>query len=210
MFLNLPLSHGLTLYSRHLVPSGQERPAIYTRDFNSPSTYWDYRTTNENGNKLSQWASINKLNLAYDPKQGRSFFSSRWRSFTNPDICFVTCKTNGRSLYTSQQYLPRFPRSRHRPIITAIGVSIPSINRAQIPRWNLQKANWDTYKEHVENFIHRIPTHASQYNLFLGLLKSAAKISISRGHRKNYIPGWNKKCNHLWARHQSYYLLQSD
>lgn len=178
-------------------------PAIYVGDFNSPHSEWGYRHSLNNGDQLYEWATLNDMHLVFDPKQGGSFFSARWRRPTNPDLCFVTRGKSNNPIPTNQQYLPIFPRSQHCPIITEVGISFPNIQSAPLPRWNLQKANWYMYTKHIENFVHRIPSSIKNYNRFIGLIKSAAKRAIPRGYRKNYIPCWNSNCKNLWQQHQT-------
>lgn len=83
------------------------------------------------------------------------------------------------------------------PIAIYIGLSLPQINKPEIPRWNLQKAKWAEYTKYMEDNINRIPPIPDNYLRFVKLIKKAALIVIPRGYRQNYISCWNKDCKLL-------------
>ena len=48
-------------------------------DFNSHSTEWGYRSTNDDGTLLERWCDVNSLTLIHDPKLPKTFNSARWK-----------------------------------------------------------------------------------------------------------------------------------
>ncbi|KAL4088598.1 hypothetical protein QTP88_023687 [Uroleucon formosanum] len=172
-------------------------PSIFIGDFNSHSTDWGYSHTDENGEKLSNWESINHMYLKYDAKQGGTFMSGRWGTSTSPDLCFVSMGPTGRPLSVNRRIGKQFPKSQHKTVAIDVGINLPRVNNPELQRWNIRKANWSAYSKYVEDNINRIEPLPENYYRFVKLIKSAACKSIPRGHRKNYIPCWNKECEDL-------------
>ena len=56
----------------------QTSTQVIIGDFNSHSTQWGYRSTNEDGTLVERWAELNLLSLIHDAKQPKSFHSARW------------------------------------------------------------------------------------------------------------------------------------
>jgi hypothetical protein len=170
-----------------------EHPVIYIGDFNSQNTEWGYSTNNEEGERLSDWAAINHLKLIYDAKQEGTFKSGRWGTTTSPDLCFVSEDSNGLPLTVNREIKNSFPRSQHLPITMTIGLIIPTIDKPFMPCWNLRKAAWSEFSKYVDDNIKFIDPIPDNYGRFIKLIKTAAKKSIPRGHRHNYIPCWTKE-----------------
>ena len=163
-------------------------------DFNSRNTLWGYPDTNQNGETVAQWAESFDLHLLYEAKDNKLFFSGRHKTWTNPDLCFVS-KTIAQSC--ERYVLDKFPRSGHCPIIiaTEVGMKINSLGKK---RWNFRKADWNKFTELTDSLTHGLPDPSGPptvtYNAFTSMLSSAAKASIPRGRRDNYIPCWDAGC----------------
>lgn len=103
---------------------------------------------------------------------------------------FVSCQkskdTDGNAIPATRRILKGFPNSQHRPIIIEVGLKIPIIRADKRNRWNFTKANWEIFSQLIEKTIFRIPAYASSYDRFVGLVTSAAKRSIQRGHRDSH------------------------
>ena len=171
-------------------------PSITCGDFNSRHTDWGYPNSNPNGEALSSWADSTNLRLLYNAKDSPSFYSKRHKSWTNPDLTFISNNHhNGRF---QRDVLDLFPRSGHCPIIlqTNSSVSIHSNNRK---RWNFRKADWNKFSSITDDLTHTLPdpsNHKSTaYEAFTSMLSSSAKQSIPRGRRNNYIPCWDSECD---------------
>jgi hypothetical protein len=62
----------------HYVLSTHQCHTVYVGDFNSHGTVnWGYTTENEDGERLCRWATLHRLHLLYDAKQGGTFVSGR-------------------------------------------------------------------------------------------------------------------------------------
>lgn len=61
----------------------------------------------------------------------------------------------------------------------------------------LQKAKWSEFARELNKIIGWIPPTDKNYSRFTGALISIAKKTIPRGSRKNYIPGWSRRCEQL-------------
>ncbi|UYV65983.1 hypothetical protein LAZ67_3006060, partial [Cordylochernes scorpioides] len=188
-------------WNQQVLPN-TSHPSLYCGDFNSRHNSWGYTTTNTNGELLEEWANNNLLHLIYNPKQNGSFSSGRWNTRTNPDLCFVSTDHNNKPIPTTKRILKKFPKSQHHPIILEVGHFIPVTLKPFLPRWNLQKANWENFRAYIDQNINRIQPLPSNYFRFVGLLMKAGRKFIPRGHRKEYIPGWDKNTEELYRRYK--------
>lgn len=180
----------------------QPHPAIYAGDFNSHHTEWGYNTDDVNGEMVNSWSSFGELQLIYDPKDKKTFFSKIYHTETNPDLCFVSADSEGVPLQVSREVLHSFPNSQHRPVILEFGYSVPIIGSIPRPRWNFRKANWAQYSNLLDAAIRFIPPMPKNYNRFANLVISTAKKCIPRGYRKEYIPCWNEDSDRLYTEFQ--------
>lgn len=66
-----------------------------------------------------------------------------------------------------------------------IGIYFPVIDKLEILRWNLRKADWEIYSKFVEKKnLNRIKKTPKNDMKFIQLIKTAASIVID----KDYIP----------------------
>src|SRR3978361_1012778 len=93
----------------------------------------------------------------------------------------------------ARKVLNDFPRSQHRPVLITTGIEIPSTSSLNKPRWNFQKANWAEYSRLVNRHLRWISPSPLNYNIFVGVVKAAARKTIPRGLRKDYILCWSKQ-----------------
>ena len=168
-------------------------PAIVCGDFNSRNTAWGYPETNSNGQSVACWADRLGLHLLYDAKDHPSFFSGRHKKWSNPDLSFVP---NVSAHNCERIVLDKFPKSGHCPIIigTNTSVKIKSLNKK---RWNFRKANWDKFTSLTDTLSQDLPPPTGKseaYSAFTTMLSTAAKSSIPRGRRSQYIPCWDDEC----------------
>lgn len=180
----------------------QQHPAVYIGDFNSHHERWKYTDCDINGTKLNDWAENNDLHLVFDAKDRGTFRSAAWGREYNPDLCFVSCNASGGPLHSTRKVLENFPHSQHRPVLLDIGIQIPLITSIPRPRWNFGKADWQKYSLELEKLIRWFKPTTDNYRRFVGAVISAAKRSIPRGFRKEYIPGWDERCALLYHEFQ--------
>lgn len=180
-----------------------EHPAIYCGDFNSHATDWGYQEDDVNGESVKSWAAVKELKLIYDPKERGTFHSARWRRDYNPDLCFTSCNSEGVPVGITRQVLQGFPHSQHRPIVFEIGLKVPLVQSVKRPRWNFNKAKWETFSKEFDDLVGLVPATAENYDRFTGLMIGVAKKHVPRGFRKEYIPCWEEDADRLYAEFES-------
>ena len=68
-----------------------------------------------------------------------------------------------------------------------------------VKRWNFRKAKWSHYIALTNKFVKTLlPPNLlvvdPAYQDFCNTIKKAAKKTISRGYRNNYVPCWDAEC----------------
>ena len=79
-------------------------------------------------------------------------------------------------------------------------MAVPSM---PVKRWNFRKAKWSHYIALTNKFAKTLLPPDSldvdaAYQDFCNTIKKAAKKSIPRGYRNNYIPCWDAECKFLY------------
>ena len=174
---------------------------LYAGDFNCCRADWGYDDNSPDGECLAGWASINCLALLYNAKDAASFYSSRWNTGTNPDLAFAS--VGPYSCFPDRRVLDTFPRSQHRPsLITPprFAMAVPSMI---VKRWNFRKAIWSHYIDLINKFAKTLlPPDSLDVDAakqdFCNTIKKAAKKTIPRRYRNNYIPCWDAECESLY------------
>lgn len=173
-------------------------PSIVLGDFNSHNTIWGYENNDCDGDKLFNWMIREDFSLLLNASDPGTFHSARWNRSYTPDLCFVSKDNEGNTLPANRRILRGFPNSQHRPIIVRIGLTVPLVRADKRNRWNFGKADWEQYQQLVDQTVARIPPYPHNYDRFVGLIQSAAKKSIPRGHRDAYAPGWSSESQELY------------
>ena len=168
-------------------------------DFNSHSTQWGYRSTNEDGTLVERWAESNLLSLIHDAKQPKSFHSARWQQCYNPDLSFVSTSIAHQS---EKIVMDVIPRTQHRPI----GIKIKAaVTPQQVPfrrRYNFKKADWESYAKSTDDGIQNLPPTPGNYERFVPLVKKASCRNIPRGCRTSYVCGLTDETKELYEQYQ--------
>ena len=102
-----------------------------------------------------------------------------------------------------RRVLEKFSRSQHRPsLITPprFAMAVPSI---PVKRWNFRKAKWSHYIALTNKFSKTLlPSDSldvdAAYQDSCNTVKKAAKTTIPRGYRNNYIPCWDAEWKSLY------------
>ena len=150
---------------------------------------------------MAGWASINCLALLYNAKDTASFYSGRWNTGTSPDVAFASVGPNSR--LQDRRVLDKFPRSQHRPSLIESPRFAMAVSSMPVKRWNFRKAKWNHYIA-LTNISTKtlLPPDSldvdAAYQDFCNTIKKAAKKTIPRGYRNNYIPCWNAECESLF------------
>ena len=175
-----------------------EEGCIVTGDFNSHSQSWGYRETDARGEEVESWQIDTKLILLNHPDDPPTFYSRRWRTTTTPDLGFATDDIAKCASRTVQDQLAG---SDHRPVLLKIDMNIQRMASYAPPRWNFKKANWDDFSMLTDTLTSKINVRTNQLNKsvkqFTEAILQAAKESIPRGSRKQYIPYWSDELKEL-------------
>lgn len=165
---------------------------IIVGDFNSQSQSWGYRNMDPRGEDIEAWQDENHLLLANDPNDQDTFYSRRWRTTTTPDLAFATADIHSQLTRTVGAQLGG---SDHRPVILTISAN--NNHPSQPPRWNYKKAQWGLFGIRTNELTKDIPLEGRNINNivkdFNSSIMKAAKETIPRGARKDYVPYWTDK-----------------
>lgn len=169
-------------------------------DFNSHSTVWGYRTTNDDGTLVENWSDANRLVLIHDSKLPKSFNSARWKQGYNPDLSFVSSNI---AHQCEKLVMDVIPKTQHRPI----GIKIKAaVSPQEVPfrrRYNLKKADWEGYEKFIDRDITKIMPTPDNYGTFVDLVKEASRNNIPRGCHTSYICGLNDESKELYEIYKS-------
>ena len=134
-------------------------------------------------------------------KDAVSFYSGHWNTGTNPDLTFAIVDSNSR--LSDGRILEKFPRSQDRLLLITpprFAMAVPSM---PVKRWNFCKAKWSHYIALTNKFAKTLLPPDSldadaAYQDFCNTIKKAAKKTIPRGYRNNYVPCWDAECKSLY------------
>ena len=143
----------------------------------------------------------NCLALLHNAKDAASFYSPRWNTGTNPDLAFASVAPNSR--LPDRRVLDKFHRSQHRPSLITPPRFVMAVPSMPVKRWNFCKAKWSHYIALTNKFAKTLLPPDSlhvdaAYQDFCNTIKKAAKKTIPRGYRNNYIPSWDPECESLY------------
>lgn len=175
-----------------------ENPSIVLGDFNSHHTLWGYDDIDQDGTNLVDWMTREDYVLLHSATVPGTLMSRRWNRTYSPDLCFLSKDLNGHTIPATRRILKVFPNSQHRPIIINVGMQLPMIRADKNNKWNFNKANWESFSQIVDRTAQRIPAHPHNYDRFAGLMITAAKKAIPRGHRDANVPGWSTESKELY------------
>jgi len=139
------------------------RTKIIISDFNSHSVNWGYNETNDDGEKVEEWAEANGLSLIFDAKLPASFNSGRWKRGYNPDNIFA-CENI--ATLCKKEVLTPIPKTQHRPIACEIRAIINPIIVLFQRRFNFKKANWSEFSKALDKAIKQNPAHSKTVQAF--------------------------------------------
>ncbi|KAE9522120.1 hypothetical protein AGLY_017464, partial [Aphis glycines] len=88
----------------------QHKPNIVIGDYNSHSSSWAYKETNDDGEAVEIWAQGEDMVLIHDNKLPPSFNSGRWKKGYNLDLIFVK-----KVKCISRKHISRGYRTHHIP-----------------------------------------------------------------------------------------------
>jgi len=167
-------------------------------DFNSHSPSWGYRDLDAKGEEIEDWQAFTKLHLLNKPDDPPTFFSRAWKTTSHPDLSFAS---NNITRGSTKQVMKQLATSDHKPILITSQVSPPTVSTSTLPRWNYKKADWTKFASLTDVYTTKIHAKSSNTNRsareFTQAILQAAKESIPRGARRDYIPNWSEELRML-------------
>ena len=162
-------------------------PCLYASNFNCRHADWGYDDNSPEGDCLAGCASISLIVLPsyiMPIEDAANIYSGRWNTGTNPDLAFASVP--------DRRVLEKFPRSQHRPSLITLPRFATAVPSMPVKRWNFRKAKWSHYIALTNKFAKTLlPPDSLEvdaaYQDFCNTIKKAAKKTIPRGYRNNYI-----------------------
>ena len=136
------------------------------------------------------------MKLLNNPKEPKTFFSSRWQTYTNYDLAFNRSEPPNPA--PTRRTLEVFPLVPHRPsLITFQGLQI-NMPSKPAPRWNFKKTHWKNFtqltKQKADSLLYPINSDLNKcYEAFCSVILSPAKVYVPRSSRKIYTPCWDQQ-----------------
>ena len=167
-------------------------------DFNSHSPSWGYPDLDPKGDKVEDWIITNQMVLISCPDKPHTYYSRAWLTTSCPDIAIAT----GDVAKTTERHVEQqLGGSDHKPVLLVIKQDLQEAGRKLCPSWNYKRANWPEFRKKADENCRNQMMEQHHLNekvkLFTGAILSAAKETIPRGRRRDYIPGWNAQLQEL-------------
>ena len=172
-------------------------PCLIVGDFNAQHTAWGCHSNNTRGNTLH--TLLDKHNLVYlndmtptfhCTRQGRTSFSVLDLALASPQIAPILTPHVQVDKYFSDHY----------PIHLTIGIPSGQFNNF-IPKWNFNKADWDSFQEYIDDNYSR--ESEPDINNFLNVVLQAAHNFIPHTTERpglNHSPWWTPQCKQAVAK----------
>ncbi|XP_072022738.1 uncharacterized protein [Amphiura filiformis] len=154
---------------------------------------------------VEEWIDQQQLSLIHDPKQPKSFNSSRWKRGYNPDLAFASNRVNST---VSQDGDGSHPRTQHRPIGLQIRAAVSPASVPSRRRFNYQKANWEGFSSDLDAAVSNIEASPENYDLFVKTIKENTRKNIPRGCRTSFISGLTSETADLYEEYKA--MFESD
>lgn len=167
-------------------------PFLLLGDFNGRHTLWDEGATNPRGVLIASFIEDEGLEVLNNGDI--THFHSQTGTFTSIDLSLCTSNC---LLDFSWRVLPDLYGSDHFPILIE---SLDSEPRSRLPRWRLDRANWQRYTD-LTSTIRPLSDFGScdeAATYFADFLRSAALQSVPRTSGqfpKRPVPWWNENCS---------------
>ena len=164
-------------------------PCLYADDFNCRHADWGYDDNSPDGECLAGWASINCLAHIYNAKDAASFYSGHWNTGTNPDLAFASvgpnsCLPDRRVLKSSTSHNIDLRLLHHQGLLWQCQACLLS-DGTSAAKWCHCVALTNKFAKTL------LPLDSldvdTAYQDFCNTIKKAAKKTIPRGYRNNYI-----------------------
>lgn len=171
------------------------QPRIILGDFNSHNIIWGSTTTNQRGKQIENFIENNNFNVLNSGDGTR--FNVFTGGFSSIDLAFCDPRLSADLSWNTEAYTYG---SDHIPIYINHSQIPYCIKTVQSPKWNIKKANWNAYEQHIEkNLIHLdynkdINQLVQQFTDYIVEAANTSIGKISPTNNKKLVPWWNKDC----------------
>lgn len=172
------------------------KPFLILGDMNAHHALWGSDKTNSHGKRIEQL--MNTTNITILNTGDPTHFNTANRSYSSIDLSIAS---PGLSLKYSWDVIQNLFGSDHFPIQLRTGTSNPTLS-VRHPRWNLEAADWNLFKEHAiidhEDLAH-LPIDEENAMVTQIIINAASKsIPRSTGRLpKRPKPWWNNECRQM-------------
>jgi len=164
----------------------QRKPNIVIGDFNSHSSSWGYKETNNDGKVVEIWAQGEDMVLIHDNKLLPFFNSGRWKKGYNSDLIFVS---ESFSQLCTNKLRNSIPNTQHRPIIYQIEDVVRPNTAPFQRRYIFMKAQWSLFSEALDSSIENLEPLPEHYESFVEKVKHMSWKHIPRRCRSHHMLG---------------------
>ena len=132
---------------------------IILGDINAHSILWDSKVSpDDRGEAVEEWLANNSMHVLNTGESTR--YSRNTDSDSAPDVSIVHTSRLDKFTWKVVQDL----QSDHRPLIITYEdtFNMPKVNTTPLYKWNLKKADWVSYEQHIND---KIPAHYKAKNI---------------------------------------------
>ena len=171
---------------------------IWCGDFNSPNPLWGSNSTDANGLVVEEF--IDSLGLVCINNEEGTRYNSKQTTEAALDLTFVSSAIAGVSTWNVVKHTT--VGSDHCPVMTKIGTTIYYEKGKMIPRWKLEKANWDAFQKistiRMNTFQQENLMDVNVFNaeLVKKMVQSAEETipKTTGARRTKNVPWWTDEC----------------
>ncbi|MEW8548241.1 MAG: reverse transcriptase domain-containing protein [Candidatus Thiodiazotropha sp.] len=173
------------------------KQAILLGDFNAKNELWDstFAGCDNNGDELISFINATDY-IALNSGCGTRF-NSETGNATALDLTFATASL----AYKCDWYVHGDALgSDHFPVVTSVGVGCQYVRQIPAPRWKLDKADWDLFKNMTAkmNICFDDKTINGSNEIFISEIMAACEVSIPKTKPSNkprkVLPWWDETC----------------
>ncbi|MCU7879101.1 MAG: endonuclease/exonuclease/phosphatase family protein, partial [Candidatus Thiodiazotropha sp. (ex Lucinoma borealis)] len=171
--------------------------AILLGDFNAKNELWDstFTTYDDNGDEIINFLNATEY-ITLNSGCGTRLNITNGNT-TAIDLTFATASIAHKcEWHVHGDTLG----SDHFPVVTSVGVSHKHVNQGQVPRWKLDKADWDLFKYKINKmniFFDNMTINESNH-IFINTIMAACEIAIPKtkpsAKNRKVIPWWDENC----------------
>ena len=171
-------------------------PLLLLGDFNAHHQFWGSAQNSARGSELD--TLFTDLDLICINDGTRTFLSSSYGTSSAIDLVVLSPQMATWFQFTVDDD-PGF--SDHFPIVLHLTFAQPLLPPPRVPCWSLKRADWDSFREAVENEASEMENN--EIRDILTIISNAAANNIpvtTPQRRKTATPWWSPECSHAVAK----------